>query len=40
VENLKNDVYPPFIEALEEVFRKHAVPWEAGDLFNMKANIK
>jgi len=40
IKNLENDVYPPFIEALEDIFRKNGVPWEAGDFFGMDANIK
>jgi len=39
VENLKDDVYPPFIEALEDIFREKGVPWEAGDLFDIKVNL-
>jgi len=39
IKNLKDDVYPPFIEALEELFRKNGVPWEAGDLFDMRSRL-
>jgi len=40
VENLKDDIYPPFIEALEDIFAKNKIAWEEGDLFDMKVNIK
>jgi len=40
IDNLKDEVYPPFIEALEELFRKNGVPWEAGDLFNMRSRLE
>jgi len=39
IKNLEGDVYPPFIEALEELFRKNGVPWEAGDLFDMRSRL-
>jgi len=35
LENLKCEVCPPFIDALDRLFRKRGVPWEAGDLFDM-----
>jgi len=38
LENLEGEVYPPFIDALEELFRKKGVPWEVGDLFGMDGN--
>jgi len=40
IKNLEGDVYPPFIEALEELFRKNGVPWEAGDLFDMRSRLR
>jgi len=40
LENLESDVYRPFIDALEKLFFEKEVPWEAGDLFNIKANIR
>jgi len=40
IKKLEKNVCPPFIEALENIFRENDVPWEAGDLFGMDANIK
>jgi len=40
LENLeKDEVYPPFINALEKLFYENKVPWEAGDLFGMSVNL-
>jgi len=40
LDNLYDEVYPPFIEALEDIFRKNGVPWEAGDLFGMNDRLE
>jgi len=34
-----NEVYPPFIDALEKLFDEKGVSWEAGDLFSMGVQL-